>query len=106
MPAATDNGRPTELSEKTPIQTNLRAVCLAAAGVAIAVWWGSNWMSGVTNALQNHSAAIQTINAQLAELKTGQDRNFERLLTAIEGRGDRPKAYPASAPAQPRPNER
>ena len=92
--------KPTKIEEKTPIQTNLRAILMSAGAIAIAVWWASNWMSSVTSRLDTHSSSIATLNSQLSDLKTGQDRNFERLLAAIEGR-----RFPgaAAAAAAPRP---
>ena len=105
---ATDDDKPTDLTEKTPIQTNLRTVGLAVAGVAVAVWYGSNWMGTVTSKLDTHSSAIQRIDGQLETIRAAQDENFKRLLGAIERHGVQPVGYersmPASAPAaSPRP---
>ena len=87
----------TDITEKTPIQTNLRAVLLTVGAVAVAVWWASQWMGGVTAKLDTHGAAIVAIDGQLKELKDHQEKNFERLYAAVEGR--RSVAYPAAASA-------
>ena len=92
------NEKDTDISEKTPISTNLRTVCLAVAGVAVAVWYGSNWMGGVTNKLDTHSAAIQSINSQLGELKAGQEKKIEKLFRTMEGRREHERSAPAAAP--------
>ena len=95
--------KPTDISEKTPINTNLRTVGLAVAGVAVAVWYGSNWMGNVTAKLDRHSDAIVTINSQLSELKTNQERNFDRLLMAIERKGMPVSAAASSSPKMAEP---
>lgn len=91
--------KPTDLTEKTLINTNLRTVGVAVAGVAVAVWYGSNWMGNVTAKLDRHSDAIVTINSQLSELKTNQEKNFDRLLMAIERNHVGPVAVKAEPPA-------
>ena len=102
--------KPTDISEKTPISTNLRTVGLAVAGVAVAVWYGANWMSTVTNKLDTHSTAIQEINGQLSELRSAQEANLEKILGAIERRPQTsparysyPSSEPANAPAEVKP---
>ena len=95
--------KPTDISEKTPINTNLRTVGLAVAGVAVAVWYGSNWMGAVTAKLDTHGAAITAINGQLDDLKKGQERNFDRLLMAIERKGVPVSAAASSSPKMAEP---
>ena len=87
---------PTDISEKTPILTNLRAIVLAVAAIACGAWYVRGWMGDVSAKLDTHSTAISAINSQLAELKTNQKENFERLYSAIRGRET--TTYPASAP--------
>ena len=108
--ASSAQSRSTDLTEKTPISTNLRTVGLAVAGVAVAVWYGANWMSTVTNKLDTHSTAIQEINGQLSELRSAQEANLEKILGAIERRPQAaptrysyPSSEPANAPAEVKP---
>lgn len=89
--------KPTDLTEKTAISTNLRLAVLVVGACFLAGWYASGRLSNIDAALASHASAIQGINGTLVDIRATQEKNFERLYARLDGRMVN---YPAAARAE------